>query len=88
MNTCGREHPGTGNDMTDNQIEKQEFLLRARPGNFEGLIVCPRCDGWGTEELDAPESEYKPCKLCKGKRVVKRRVNVVVEDLPFRGGEV
>lgn len=62
------------------RIEKQEFLLAARPGNFEGLIVCPRCDGWGHEDVDLPGDEPEPCKLCKGERVVKRRVTVVVED--------
>jgi DnaJ-class molecular chaperone len=64
------------------RIEKQEFLLNARAGNFEALIVCPRCDGWGHEDVDLPGDEPKPCQLCKGHRVVKRRVTVVVEDTP------
>ncbi len=68
-----------------NQIEKQKFLMGARPGNFEGLIVCPRCDGWGHEDVDLPSSVPQPCKLCGGARVMKRRVNVVVEDSTLMG---
>nr|WP_321513106.1 hypothetical protein [uncultured Pseudodesulfovibrio sp.] len=68
------------------RIERQEFLLNARAGNHEDLIVCPRCDGWGHQGVGLPEDEPKPCKLCRGERVVKRRVTVVVEDSPIGQG--
>jgi len=63
------------------QIEKQAFLLAARSSSPEGIIVCPRCDGWGHEADDLPD-ETRTCKLCKGRGSVKRRVTIVVDDSP------
>jgi len=68
------------------RIEKQNFLLGARPGTFEDIIICPRCAGWGHEDVDLPEDEPQPCRQCKGERVVKRRVTVVVEGSPVGQG--
>ncbi len=72
--------------MTDSWIKKQEFLLNARAGNFEGQIVCPRCEGHGTESLDNNIEKTEPCLKCHGQKIVKRRVNIVVEDTPVGKG--
>jgi DnaJ-class molecular chaperone len=68
--------------MTDNQIRRQEFLLNARSTMVEGQIVCPRCDGFGETTETLVSSREEPCRLCLGQRVIKRRVKVVVDDMP------
>ncbi|WP_285905497.1 hypothetical protein [Pseudodesulfovibrio pelocollis] len=71
--------------MTPSYIERQEFLMRARPGIHYGRLVCARCQGHGVEpEEDRPwgAPEDEPCKACHGHRVVERRVTVIVEDTP------
>ncbi len=71
--------------MTDEQIKKQEFLLNAKAGTFEDPILCDRCKGYGNEPRDHELEGKEPCRKCKGERVVKRRVTVIVEDTAVGG---
>lgn len=63
------------------EIQRQEFLLRARPGIHYGLLLCERCEGHGVEPALNGDAEM-PCRACGGHRVVQRRVTVRVEDVP------
>ncbi|XPV75552.1 MAG: hypothetical protein ACNI27_13030 [Desulfovibrio sp.] len=74
--------------MTRNEkLKEQKFLQNARPGNFQNVIICPRCWGWGEEHNSSPDEEPTPCRLCNGERAVRRRVTVIVQDLPMGSGE-
>jgi DnaJ-class molecular chaperone len=71
--------------MIRSDIERQEFLLRAKPGIHYGRLVCGRCQGHGVEPEEyrtwgMPDDE--PCKACHGHCVLERRVTVIVEDTP------
>ncbi|MBI9080239.1 MAG: hypothetical protein JEY79_10940 [Pseudodesulfovibrio sp.] len=83
-----RERPGSEDNVTrQEQIENQEFLLEARSILAEGQIVCPRCEGHGTESPILVDEYDGVCRMCNGHRVIKRRVKVIVEDLPVGGEE-
>lgn len=50
------------------------------PNISEKLIICPACKGKGTIEkrIDNHSTDYMtvPCRLCKGKRILKRKVTI------------
>jgi len=69
------------------QIEKQDFLMSAQAMDLEGLIVCPRCEGWGNVDHDSGLNIEDPCELCRGQKVIRRRVVVVVMDSAVGGKE-
>jgi DnaJ-class molecular chaperone len=77
-----RKKEEKGGGMTPSEIERQEFLLRARPGIHYGRLVCGRCQGHGVEPSDESNARAAPCKACLGLLVIKRRVTVIVEDTP------
>ncbi|ADU61456.1 MAG: hypothetical protein KUA35_09195 [Pseudodesulfovibrio sp.] len=64
------------------EIQRQEFLMRAKPGLYYDLVVCPRCCGHGQEPAGFHGDDTVPCRACGGHRVVQRRVSVRVDDVP------
>jgi len=63
-------------------FQKQAELGRLETGTHYVRLVCAHCEGFGENPCKL-EGENSLCPVCNGGKVIKRKVEITITDIPL-----